>query len=105
MSIHTTINVLTGFLGRMSGEATLGDLSDWNAKTGEWPTLFLSLKRFGDRDTLLSQAKVRIEKRRDMVRRKKENGHWSYDANEAIALRQLVEFIARFEALRVKEAA
>ena len=86
----------------MTGEPTLLDVAE-----AMQPVMALRICSFAryylglGADASVAEAKARAENEIERCRKKREAGHWSFDANKLIALKQFLRTLEAYEGRRI----
>lgn len=102
-SMQMTGTALASALRDFTGEPTLGDVADAaeNQRTS-MHFLWVAQTYFGMSDaTPTWEAKIEIIRRIDREESKRRYGHWSFDANRLIALKQFLRTLEAYEGRRI----
>lgn len=101
-SMQITAKDLTSALRRVTREPTLGDVAEAaENQRASMHFLWVAQTYFGMSDaTPTWEAKIEIIRRIDREESKRRYGHWSFDANRLIAMKQMLARIETFEAKR-----
>jgi len=102
-SMQITAKDLTSALRGVTRDQTLGDVAEAaeNQRTS-MHFLWVAQTYFSmSDDTPTWEAKIEIIRRIDREESKRRYGHWSFDANRLIAMKQMLVRIETFEAARM----
>lgn len=101
MNIATTFTDLSHALRKFIVEPLCADLFAWCELTGTDTRLRSRMTMLSvpfSATTAVSDLKARLERRIVSERGRRERGHWSFDANRLIALKQMLATVEKFQA-------
>lgn len=98
--LATTFADLTRTLENFTAVPLAADFFSWCDETDTFPHIRWSLSALGvsfNTAEPVSDLRARIERKLETETRKGERGHWTFDANRLVALRQMLRAIKKFE--------